>query len=416
MLLTACNDSNDSSNSSGNVEKPIQYTNYVSESGYINSQNESIDMLENADRISIMKYRMPNVSGQNAEATALIMYPKGEAPVGGWKVVVWEHGTLGVGDSCAQSKAPFNNRVKPMSEELLAAGYVVIGIDYEGLGTPGIHPYLNIESEANSAIYAVKAFKERYGVKVHGDWMSVGQSQGGQASLGTAEYANNDLNYKGAVAGAPASNLDFIIGTVAPTALANIEQQEIAYNIPLENRTSVGAYATLLSYAAFAAVGIKAYEPNFNYIPMFEGRSQEIAKLAEGTNGEDGLCLSDMVNAYRSEIVKFMQEDSSRKVMDFPGISLNELQNNPTLQYFLNEVSQPGKKPIDKPILVIQGEADTNVPHAVTQMMVEGLKQISVNNQDITMISVPGAGHTEAIDWKRAELVEFIKKHMPYTQ
>lgn len=420
LLLSACNDdhssSNSNNNSSGNTEKPFQYVNYVAESGYINSQNEPIDILENASSISVMKYKMPNVSGQNAEATALIMYPKGEVPAGGWKVVVWEHGTLGVGDSCAPSKAPFNDRVKPMSEELLAEGYVVIGIDYEGLGTPGIHPYLNIESEANSAIYAMKAFKERYGNKVNGDWMSVGQSQGGQASLGTAEYANNDLHYKGAVAGAPASNLDFIIGTVAPAALSNIEQQEIAFNVPLEQRTSVGAYATLLSYAAYAAVGIKAYEPSFNYLPMFEGRSQQIAQLAEGTNGEDGLCLPDMVNAYRDEIVTFMREDSSRKVMDFPGISSHELANNPTLQNFLNEVSQPGKKPIDKPILVIQGEADTNVPHAVTKMMVDGLKKISVNNQDITMISVPGAGHTQAIDWKRAELVAFIKKHMPYTQ
>lgn len=73
--------------------------------------------------------------------------------------------------------------------------------DYEGLGTPGVHPYLNLSSEAKSALAAVKAVKEHYGAQLKGDWMSIGQSQGGHASLGTAEFANTDASYKGAVAG-----------------------------------------------------------------------------------------------------------------------------------------------------------------------------------------------------------------------
>lgn len=75
---------------------------------------------------------------------------------------------------------------------------VIIAPDYEGLGTPGMHPYLNLKSEANSAIYAMKAYKERYGNQINGQWMSVYQSQGGHASLGTADLSE-DANYKGAV-------------------------------------------------------------------------------------------------------------------------------------------------------------------------------------------------------------------------
>ncbi|MFW1675954.1 alpha/beta hydrolase, partial [Acinetobacter baumannii] len=62
-----------------------------------------------------------------------------------------------------------------------------------------------------SALAAVKAVKEHYGAQLKGDWMSIGQSQGGHASLGTAEFANTDASYKGAVAGAPASILGTII-------------------------------------------------------------------------------------------------------------------------------------------------------------------------------------------------------------
>lgn len=125
------------------------------------------------------------------------MFPKVTQPKDGYRVVVWEHGTVGVGDSCAPSNNTINPRFKILADTLLAAGYVVIAPDYEGLGTRGMHPYLNLSSEAKSALAAVKAAKDHYGNQLNGAWMSIGQSQGGHASLGTAEFANNDANYKG---------------------------------------------------------------------------------------------------------------------------------------------------------------------------------------------------------------------------
>lgn len=411
LMLGGCNDDNDSG-SNNNVILPEQYATYISESGYVDAQQQPLDTLDNAESLSVMKYKMPNVLGKMVEATAVVMYPKTPAPKDGWKVVVWEHGTLGVADKCAPSQTQLGERFKPLAEELLALGYVVIGVDYEGLGTPGIHPYLHLESEANSAIYAVNAFKEKYAGKVQGDWMSVGQSQGGQASLGTAEYAYNDVTYKGAVAGAPASSLGYIIGTVAPTELAKQETDEIAKNVPLENRISVQSYATLLAYAALVGVGIKAYEPDFNYLPMFEIDSQASAKLAEGSNGEDGLCLADIVSAYKNDIITFMGQDASRKVMDFPGVSQTELKNNPILQRFMNEIGQPGTKPVNKPILVIQGTADTNVPYPVTKALVEKMKANNPSTS-IKLLPVLNATHTQAIVQKQADLVAFIQQNMP---
>ncbi|WP_228146025.1 alpha/beta hydrolase family protein [Acinetobacter sp. ANC 4558] len=411
LLLSACNDDNSSGTKTGQVENPVKYATYISEAKYVDQQNKPRDTLENAVDISVMRYTMPNVLGKNSEATAVVMYPKTVTPSDGWRVVVWEHGTLGVGDACAPSNTELGVRFKPLADELLALGYVVIAVDYEGLGTPGIHPYLHLESEANSAIYAVKAFKEKYGARVKGEWMSVGQSQGGQASLGTAEYAYNDPTYKGAVAGAPASSLGHIITEVAPGALTNIEKSEILANIPLEKRASIQAYATLLGYGALAGAGIKAYEPNFNYLAMFEPESQETAKLAAGTNGEDGKCLAEIVSAYQDDILNFMRADSTRKVMDFPGISTNELAKNPIIQNFMNVLSQPGLNPVNKPILIIQGTADTSVPFPVTEGLFNRLKAANPATS-ITFLPVVGATHTQAIVQKQPELVKFIQEHM----
>lgn len=39
------------------------------------------------------------------QATSLVFTPNTPAPAGGWPIVVWAHGTTGVADACAPSKA-----------------------------------------------------------------------------------------------------------------------------------------------------------------------------------------------------------------------------------------------------------------------------------------------------------------------
>ncbi len=299
----------------------IKKQTYVSESTY------SEDTLTTAASIKVMTYNMENVQGQTAKATALVMFPKVAPPTDGYRVVVWEHGTVGVGDSCAPSNNMIHPRFKILADSLLAAGYVIVAPDYEGLGTPGIHPYLNLSSAAKSALSAVQAAKDHYGKQLNGAWMSVGQSQGGHASLATAEYANTDATYKGAVAGAPASSLGKIILEVAPAALADIEARETAANVPLAYRTSVDTYATLLAYAALTGVGIKAYEPRFNYQDIFQSRAKSLAEFAEGSTGDNGLCLDNdsdpslsLINKFKDDIIQFMTANLDKKVMDYPGL------------------------------------------------------------------------------------------------
>lgn len=372
----------------------------------------SLEKLEEAKSIQILSYEMPYVTGKTQKATALVFYPKTPKPEKGYSIVVWTHGTLGVGDTCAPSRNMLNENFKVAAKALLAQGYVIVAPDYEGLGSPGVHPYLNLKSEALSAIKSVNALKEKNSEMFNGKWMCFGQSQGGQAALGVAQYANTDENFKGTVAGAPASNLDKIILEIAPKAIAQIEEKESKNPtaIDFDKRISVFAQASLLTYATFASSGIVALNPNFDRTRIFKNRAKEIAALGLEDDLENGKCLIDIRQAFIDDIVKYLKENPEHKVSTYPGIDFNEFKKNTTIVQFIKD-SQPGTQKIDKPVLIIQGKADTSVPYIVTENLVKNLKALGSKN--IELLLVDNATHSEAIVKKNAELIAFINKYLP---
>ena len=390
LFLSACNDDDKDL-----VITPPATQHYVGEKPYTLAQ------MEGAASVSIMTYRMDNVQNKKADATALVFFPKSAQPKDGWRVVVWEHGTVGSGDSCAPSNNAFNANFKNMAVSLLAAGYVIVAPDYEGLGTPGIHPYLNLGSAAKSAQYAIKATKEKYADRINGAWMSVGQSQGGHASLATAEYANGDASYKGGVAGAPASSLGVIISEIAPVAIKQLwdnDQKEMA----------IGVYSELLSYAAYTTLGMKAIDPKYNYQGLFETRSALVAEYAEGSTGENGECLVPLRDRFAKDIMAFLTANPDKTVMDYPALKAG-FQDDPVVKKFLAE-NQPGTKKINAPVMIIQGKLDEAVPFIVTDKMQEAMKKMGT---DVTFVPVEGATHTQAIVQKNDTLVKFIQEKMP---
>ena len=396
LFLVGCNDSDDD----------LNHHVVPAEKIFLTEQAYNKDVMNNASKVQVMRYNMPNVTGKMAEATAMVIYPKTAQPVDGWRVVVWEHGTVGGGDSCAPSVNSFNPRFKAMAEDLLAKGYVIVAPDYEGLGTQGIHPYLHLNSVAQSAIYAVKAFKEKQAKQFNGAWVSVGQSQGGHGSLATAEIAGTDPNYKAAVAAAPASSLGYIITSVAPQALAQLSMGEAAGVVPVGS--AKGVYAELLSYAAYVSVGIKAYEPDFVYQDIFEGSAKQVAAQAEGSTGDNGLCLESLMYAFANDIDLWLQANPDKTVVDYPGL-VKGFDQNPSVKRFLAE-NQPATKKIEVPVMIIQGKLDMAVPYDVTDAL---QKDLASKGTDVTFLGVEGATHTQAIVQKNAELIAFIEKHMP---
>ncbi len=366
--------------------------------------------LEEASKIEVIQYEMPYRTGEMATASALLFYPQSEKPEDGWRIVVWTHGTVGVAHNCAPSLNPINDNFKVLAKSLLDAGYVIVAPDYEGLGQHKIHPYLHLKSEADAAIYAVNSLKATNPENFQGDWIVVGQSQGGQAAIGTAEYANSDPYFKGAVAGAPASSIDYIIGTVAPKSLTQLDQAEANAGIPLAKRNSLHSFATLLSYGAFVGVGIKADHPDFDYQQIFYPRSKPFAAKAEDHENQPGLCLNELRELWKADIRAFLAEDPNHQLTDYPGINIDVFEHNPVLLDFF-KISQPGTQRIDKPLLIIQGEKDTNVPAGVTTILAERLK--SLGSEAVDLVIVPEASHQEAIVWENDRVIEFVESVMP---
>ena len=83
--------------------------------------------------------------------------PKGEPPAGGWPLVAWAHGTLGVSDRCAPSWSGHKPRDAVYINRWLENGFAVVATDYQGLGGPGPHPYLIWEAEGRSVLDAARA-------------------------------------------------------------------------------------------------------------------------------------------------------------------------------------------------------------------------------------------------------------------
>ena len=91
---------------------------------------------------------------------------------------------------------------------MLAHGYVVVATDYEGLGVPGVHPYLVGVSEAHAVLDSVRAARELPATQATSRFAVWGHSQGGHAALWTGQLQPSyapDVTLAGVAALAPAS-------------------------------------------------------------------------------------------------------------------------------------------------------------------------------------------------------------------
>ncbi|MGI5330644.1 lipase family protein [Actinomadura nitritigenes] len=139
-----------------------------------------------------------------------VLVPDTAPPATGRNVVAWAHGTTGSGDRCAPSTDVHPANGIEDARPLLAAGDAIVATDYQGLGTPGPHPYLIGASEARSVLDAVRAARHLPRTGLGTGLVVFGHSQGGQATLFTAELAAGyapELNLLGAAAAAPPTDL-----------------------------------------------------------------------------------------------------------------------------------------------------------------------------------------------------------------
>ncbi|MCW4355486.1 lipase [Hoyosella sp. YIM 151337] len=150
--------------------------------------------------------------------TGAIFVPEGNPPPGGWPILSWAHGTVGLGDDCAPSTAGRSARDIEYLAHWLSQGYVIVASDYLGLGAPGLHPYLIGEPTAYSVIDMVRAAVAA-DPALSRKWAVIGQSQGGHATLFTTRLAPSyapDLDFRGGVGTGVPSHLEYLISATGP--------------------------------------------------------------------------------------------------------------------------------------------------------------------------------------------------------
>ncbi|EOE6707844.1 lipase family protein [Acinetobacter baumannii] len=347
---------NPSGTPTNNIQNPV-----VKVEAYTSTNLGSV-----AAESSILTYKMLGQSGQEVQATSLVFTPNTQPPVGGWPIVVWAHGTTGVADVCAPSKAALADSTKDLISKLLAAGYVVVAPDYEGLGTPGIHPFLNVKSEAFSitdAVVATRNYLSQRNLLTSKKWVTVGHSQGGHAALGAAQYASRaQLDYKGTVAVAPASNLGSIL----------VDGEAQVANAPIDIK--IGTYAQLDTYTALVTAGIRNTQPSFDYGQVFTSQISSIAAQAEN------LCSGPLYGAFYEGMSNYAKDHNG--TLDGFTRTQPNFMAVPLVKTFLEKDSQPLQVKVTTPIIIYQGIADPTVPKLATDLLIANATAVGtkINN------------------------------------
>jgi pimeloyl-ACP methyl ester carboxylesterase len=321
-------------------------------------------------------YRSESLGGDPVAVSGFMLTPKGKAPKGGWPVVSFGHGTTGIADKCAPSKYKITsgdygkNAIGPLWSGYLKAGYAVVQTDYEGLGTPGDHPYLMGGSEGRGILDLVRAARKsdkKIGKRV----LLAGHSQGGHGALWAASIASEwtpELKILGSQAFAPIANVSIIAqaaeGFTQPGGLA--------------------PYAGLLT-RAFDAV-----------VPTFEPADwltePAMALYPDGATK----CLDEMFAADSwggISLADALRDDVNRD--EFIGL-FREYAD-------MDDFSLPGH------VLILHGTADTTVPVALSDALEGDLKDAGTK---VEYKKYEGETHSGVVEAGRKAALADAKKRL----
>ncbi|MFD3508071.1 lipase family protein [Nocardia sp. NPDC058666] len=275
-------------------------------------------------------------------SSGAVYVPVGNAPPEGWPVIAWAHGTVGVADHCAPTTAGRSERDIAYLEHWLARGYAIVATDYVGLGTPGVHPYLDGKSAAHSVIDAVRAARAQ-DATLSARWVVMGQSQGAHAALFTSAMATREapeLDFRGAVATGPPSQMEKLLPTAGP------------WFPPLPLRGTAAYFAYILD-------GLRAARPELGIDSYLTPLGRQVL------DGIETLCVLESFDTYA-------------------GLSVGQLLSRPLADAdLLAAAGQTLAVPTvghDRPIFVAQGTADRDVPPPMTYALIG---ELTVGGADV---------------------------------
>ena len=261
-------------------------------------------------------YSSQSVAGRPIVVTGVALVPLVAAPADGRVTLTIAHGTTGVADECAPSKEAQGLEIAGMGP-VAKQGWLVALTDYEGLGTPGRHPYLVGESEGRSVIDAALAVRSLPGADA-GDKLAIaGYSQGGHGALWAGQVAPEwapDLKVVGTFAGAPATENDVILKAAA--------------------RLPINGFSFMM------VAGYQAAYPDADPAKVLTPAG--LAKLDAVDTG----CTAEVFKATAGDPGELFRTDGT----DNPPWSTLMAENN------------PGNTRVDSPVLIIHSDDDSTVP------------------------------------------------------
>lgn len=308
-------------------------------------------------------YRSESVAGKPIAVSGFVLAPSADQGKAR-PVVAWAHPTLGSADTCAPSKTidvaanstdPPTAAVRSQLLSFLDQGNLVVATDYEGLGTPGAHPFLVGESEGRSVLDSVLAAQQLPTLNAGNDVVMYGVSQGGQAALFAGQLASTwapKLKTVGVVAAAPFSEVDLLFPLAATVPAA-------------QGFFVLGTYGQVAANAAL--------QPSDVLAPAItSGAPAEIEKD----------CLAG-VQAWTQKVAA----DSGKPV------AVANPEQLPAWKAQLASIT-PGNAQTGAPVLIVQGEKDTTVPAATTRVLV---KRMCGMGDTVDAQYFANAGHSDSV-------------------
>jgi pimeloyl-ACP methyl ester carboxylesterase len=215
--------------------------------------------------------------------------------------------------------------VIPTLQTFIDAGYVVAATDYEGLGTPGLHPFLVGESEGRGVLDAARA---AHGLKAAAAGTKVlvfGQSQGGHAAL-----------FAGELAASYAPNLRILgVASEAPV-LTDIEQ----------GFRGIGSVSAANNLVVTLVEAYHAAYPQFDPAALLTPEAR-----AEASPVDQKCSLPDVSSSPNLAL--------AQNPLDIPALA-------PILH-----TNSAANRPAGAPVLVVQGTADDGNPQFLTDAFVK---------------------------------------------
>lgn len=311
--------------------------------------------LPGASSARVLAYTTQWRDGTPTTATGALFVPPGTPPEGGWPVVAWAHGTVGLDDSCAPSRLPRTPRDTAYLNHWLGQGYAVVAADYPGLGSGGLHRYLDGQSAANSVIDIVRAGRA-VEPSLSDRWVVIGQSQGGHTGLHTAHAATSrapELDFRGTLTTGAPSNLEYLF----PLGFPGFP------DLGLDGLTA---------FAAYIFAGLRDADPSLDVDGYLTPLGREVVDAAER------LCYDELMDRYG--------EIGIGEVLARP------LSDDRFRAAFTDYVAVPTRG-YDRPLFLAQGLRDTTVPAPLAFELIGDLWAGGANAQFRTY----STGHSETM-------------------